>query len=80
MELGIKGGREALKAQWKTIRRGWYLGGEGFRERLLERPEKVLRSRRQELKYTWRGQEEHRKEQAKQLLKLGDGDVGDGRA
>lgn len=36
LELGIKNGRKALERQWKRIRRGWYLGGDGFRGRLLK--------------------------------------------
>jgi len=27
---------EDLQAEWRAIRRGWYLGGESFRDRLLE--------------------------------------------
>jgi len=37
LELSIKSGRKALEEQWKRIRRGWYLGGEGFRGRMLKR-------------------------------------------
>ena len=35
-ELSSPGGTEGFERQWKAIRRGWYLGGEGFRGRLLE--------------------------------------------
>lgn len=37
-----------LEADWKAIRRGWYLGGESFRDRLLDRLGKVLKGRRRE--------------------------------
>jgi len=37
LELGIKAGRKALEGEWKRIRRGWYLGGDGFRGRMLKR-------------------------------------------
>ncbi len=33
LELGRRAGREELNRQWMQIRRGWYLGGEGFRGR-----------------------------------------------
>ena len=35
LELGMKAGRAALNEQWKMIRRGWYLGGHGYRGRIL---------------------------------------------
>ena len=28
LELGTKAGRKELEAQWKSLRRGWYVGGE----------------------------------------------------
>jgi putative transposase len=36
LELGMKEGRRELNEQWKRIRRGWYLGGDGFRARMLQ--------------------------------------------
>ncbi len=36
LELGIKAGRKALEGEWKRIRRGWYLGDDGFRGRMLK--------------------------------------------
>ncbi len=36
LELGIKAGSKALESEWKRIRRGWYLGGDGFRGRMLK--------------------------------------------
>ena len=30
LELGIKAGRDALNREWNLIRRGWYMGGDGF--------------------------------------------------
>ena len=36
LELGIRAGRKALEGEWKRIRRGWYLGGDGFRGRMLK--------------------------------------------
>lgn len=37
LELGIKTGRKELEAGWKSLRRGWYVGGEDFRKELLAR-------------------------------------------
>ena len=34
LEWGVKQGRRELNESWKRIRRGWYLGGEGFRGKL----------------------------------------------
>lgn len=42
LELGQAEGREALKEEWGAIRRGWYLGGVSFRDRLDGLLEKVM--------------------------------------
>jgi hypothetical protein len=34
---------KSMKAEWKGIRRGWYLGGDGFRGRLLKMIKATLR-------------------------------------
>ena len=39
LELGIKAGRKELESGWKSLRRGWYVGSEGFRKALLSRIE-----------------------------------------
>ena len=44
-ELGIKAGRKELEKEWKQLRRGWYLGGEKFREELVGRLESAVRGR-----------------------------------
>ena len=36
LELGIRSGRKALEVEWKRIRRGWYLGDDGFRGQMLK--------------------------------------------
>jgi REP element-mobilizing transposase RayT len=36
LELGLKEGRRNLEEEWKRIRRGWYLGGDGFRGRMMK--------------------------------------------
>jgi hypothetical protein len=37
LELGLKAGRRDLEEQWRALRRGWYVGGEGFFEQLKEK-------------------------------------------
>jgi putative transposase len=34
LELGTKAGRKELEAQWKSLRRGWYVGGHSFLDKL----------------------------------------------
>ena len=34
LELGIKAGRQELEEKWRALRRGWYVGGAGFAEKL----------------------------------------------
>ncbi len=36
-------GRQDLEKEWKEIRRGWYLGSEEFRDRILEQVDGVMR-------------------------------------
>ena len=42
LELGSKQGRRELNEQWKRIRRGWYLGGDEFQSRLLQRVKRTV--------------------------------------
>ena len=42
LELGRKAGRQELNEEWKRIRRGWYLGGDGFRGRLMKRVKETM--------------------------------------
>lgn len=44
-ELGEKGSREELNGEWKAIRRGWYLGGPSFLERLEDFVDKALKGK-----------------------------------
>jgi REP element-mobilizing transposase RayT len=48
LELGMKDGRKELEEEWKKLRRGWYVGGDGFVERLHERLKKAMAGRRRE--------------------------------
>ena len=45
LELAIKARRQELEADWKGLRRGWYLGGETFREELIGLLEKASEGR-----------------------------------
>ena len=48
LELGRKAGRKELEEQWKELRRGWYLGGESFAEKLKEGLQKAVQGRHRE--------------------------------
>ena len=48
LELGSKAGRKELDAQWRELRRGWYVGGESFREKLAGYLERAAAGRRRE--------------------------------
>ncbi len=70
LELQTKAGREELNEQWRAIRRGWYLGEDGFRERLLERAAKILQAGRQAT-YSGGAKVEHGEGEAERLLRVG---------
>jgi REP element-mobilizing transposase RayT len=48
LKLGSKAGRKELEEEWEALRRGWYVGGEGFVEKLQEYLEQVMKGRRRE--------------------------------
>jgi putative transposase len=48
LEWGMKTGRKELEEQWKGLRRGWYLGGEKFLQRLQKRLDGAVKGRRRE--------------------------------
>ena len=48
LALGLKAGRRELEAAWKMLRRGWYVGGESFGKRLLDRAKQAMSGRRRE--------------------------------
>jgi hypothetical protein len=48
LELGTKAGRQRLDAEWKGLRRGWYVGGERFLEKLQEYLDGVMQGRQPE--------------------------------
>ena len=67
LELGIKAGRKALEAEWKRIRRGWYLGGEGFRGRMLKKIKATLETGRA-ASYAGPAKRAHGEAEAEELL------------
>jgi len=48
LELGSKAGRKELEEEWEALRRGWYVGSEGFLEKLQGQLEQVMKGRRRE--------------------------------
>jgi putative transposase len=65
-----KQGRRGFEEEWKLIRRGWYLGGENFRGRLLEMVDRVMHGKQ---KGTYHGDEirAHDEAQAEKVLRAG---------
>ncbi len=60
----------ALKAEWQELRRGWYLGDEGFKAQLLEKVGAVMSGRKRE-SYTGLAAEAHDEQRAEVLLQRG---------
>ena len=48
LELVTQAGRKELDGEWKALRRGWYLGGESFLEKLEGLMQPVFQGRRRE--------------------------------
>jgi len=67
VELGIKAGRKALEEEWKRIRRGWYLGGDGFRGRMLKLIQAALGEGRA-ASYTGAAKRAHGEAEAERLV------------
>jgi hypothetical protein len=70
LELGIKAGGKELKASWERLRRGWYVGGEGFRLGLLARAKEVLAGKRSE-SHGGEARRAHDQAQAGRMLEWG---------
>ena len=67
---GVEQGRKQLEQEWKGLRRGWYLGGAEFRERLLEvAGQRIAKSRRSS--HSGAAKREHGEGQAERLVRLG---------
>jgi hypothetical protein len=67
VELRIKAGRKALEEEWKGIRRGWYLGGDGFRGRMLKLIKAAVGERRG-ASYAGAAKRAHGEAEAERLL------------
>ena len=70
LELGRQEGRKALEKQWQRIRRGWYLGGEGFRGRMLKAL-KTKMTRGRQASYSGLAKLAHGQGEAEQLVARG---------
>jgi REP element-mobilizing transposase RayT len=70
LELGLKAGRAELQAQWKALRRGWYLGGASFGEQLRARISGLMAGRRRE-SHSGGGKQAHGEQAAEELFQAG---------
>ena len=70
LELGIKAGRAELEAKWKELRRGWYVGGEGFLEALRQRLGQAFGGRLRE-SHGGPARRAHDEQAAEEMLKSG---------
>jgi REP element-mobilizing transposase RayT len=70
LELGLNQERMELEQQWKALRRGWYVGGEGFAGKLRNRIERLVSGCRRE-SHSGRDKREHGEQAAEQLLERG---------
>ncbi len=70
LELGSKAGRKALEEDWKRIRRGWFLGADGFRGRLMRIVQTGLGKGRP-ASYVGPAKRDHGLAEAERLLALG---------
>jgi len=58
LELVTKAGRQALDEEWEALRRGWYLGGEGFLEKLERYLGEAIEGRQRE-SHSWEAKAAH---------------------
>ncbi|MGD0813722.1 MAG: transposase [Verrucomicrobiota bacterium] len=70
LEIGLEEGRAELEEQWKALRRGWYVGGDGFAAKLRDKIERLVRGCRRE-SHSGGAKREHGEEAAEQLLRKG---------
>ena len=70
LEIGLKAGRVELEKQWKALRRGWYVGGDGFAARLRDQVERVVRGSRRE-SHSGGAVRAHGEQAAERLLQRG---------
>jgi hypothetical protein len=70
LELGDSAGRRQLNEAWCRIRRGWYLGDDGFRGRMLKHVKQTLEKGRWGT-YSGAAKREHGEAEAERLLARG---------
>jgi REP element-mobilizing transposase RayT len=70
LELRMKAGPTVLEEQWKRIRRGWHLGGEGFRGRMLKML-KATFGKGRAASYLGEAKQAHGEAEAEQLVARG---------
>ena len=70
LELGMKAGRQELAAQWRALRRGWYVGGESFGAKLREQLGRLVRGLRRE-SHSGGAKREHGEHAAEAMLRAG---------
>ncbi len=70
LELGLKAGRQELEAKWRALRRGWYVGEDGFVEKLQARLGALLAGKRRE-SHSGGASRAHGEAAAQQLLGAG---------
>jgi REP element-mobilizing transposase RayT len=70
LELGTKAGRKELAAEWKALRRGWYVGSESFLAKLEEHLEPAVKGRKRE-SLSGPAKAAHDEAGAEQLLEAG---------
>ena len=70
LELGLKAGRQKLDEEWKALRRGWYVGPEGFLEQLKARLGALVAGKRRE-SHSGGAQRAHGEAAAQNLLSAG---------
>jgi REP-associated tyrosine transposase len=75
LELESRQGRKELEEEWKQLRRGWYVGGEGFLEKLQEHLERAVRGRRRE-SHSGPARRAHDESAAERELKRACGELG----
>jgi REP-associated tyrosine transposase len=70
LELASKEGRKDLEAKWRELRRGWYLGGSSFFEKLEERLAGIVKGKKRE-SHSGPARERHDAAAAEQALRRG---------
>ncbi len=70
LELGMKAGHEEWEAKWRELRRGWYVGGEGFLEQLRQRLERAVGGRQRE-SHSGPARRAHDEKAAEEMLQRG---------